>query len=219
MIDNGSKPSRIIKFFAKNTKVLKAVEIFPEDRDIVLLTGQNCQGKTTVLDDIWMALGGKTCIPGEPIRRGEKEATVTLEFEEFTVTRKITEKGEYLDESGPANFFGISEDGKYITPKSDTILPSITNKSLMTLANDLGMGMERRPVHVNEIFDFTEAGCCGTAAVISPIKSLKYQGKTKIYCQTDEAGPYSQKLYNLLTSIQNGEAEDKHGWNRRVKLD
>uniref|UniRef100_A0A6M3JX92 Putative ATPase domain containing protein n=1 Tax=viral metagenome TaxID=1070528 RepID=A0A6M3JX92_9ZZZZ len=100
MIDNGSnnnKPVRIIKFLAKNTKILKAVEIFPEDRDIVLLTGKNGRGKTTILNAIWMALGGKSFIPGEPIRKGEKEAVVTLEFDEFIVTRKITEKGEYLD--------------------------------------------------------------------------------------------------------------------------
>ena len=129
------------------------------------------------------------------------------------------EKSEYLDESGPANFFGISKDNKYITPKSDTILPSITNKSLMTLAEDLGMGVERRQVHVKEIFDFDEAGCCGTAAVISPIKSLVFQGKTKLYCETDEPGPKSMGLYHLLTSIQNGDAEDKHGWNHIVKMD
>lgn len=147
---------------------------------------------------------------------------VTRKAREMGFTEVIyldSEKGEYLDESGPANFFGISKEGKYITPESDTILPSITNKSLMTLAQDLGMGMERRSVRVEEIFDFTEAGCCGTAAVISPIKSLMYKGKTIVYCQTDDVGPRSQKLYDLLTAIQSGEAEDKHKWNRIVKID
>ena len=129
------------------------------------------------------------------------------------------EKSEYLDESGPANFFGITKDGKYVTPQSETILPSITNKCLMTLAEDLGMGMERRPVHVSEIFEFTEAGCCGTAAVISPIKSLTLRDRTQVYCETDEVGPALSKLYNLLTSIQYGEAEDKHGWNKLVDMD
>ncbi len=147
---------------------------------------------------------------------------VTKKAREMGYTEVIyldNEEGVYLDESGPANFFGITKDGKYVTPKSDTILPSITNKSLMTLAEDLKMGVERRAVHVNEIFDFLEAGCCGTAAVISPIKSLTYRDKTKIYCETDEVGYHSKKLYDLLTSIQNGEAEDVHGWNRMVKLD
>lgn len=147
---------------------------------------------------------------------------VTRRAKEMGYTEVIyldNEHSRYLDESGPANFFGISKDGAYVTPKSDTILPSITNKSLMTLAEDLGMGVERRQVDVNEIFDFTEAGCCGTAAVISPIKSLDYKGKTKVYCETDEVGPKSRQLYDLLTSIQNGEAEDKHGWNHFVKLD
>ena len=68
---------------------------------------------------------------------------------------------EYLDESGPANFFGITKDKKYITPQSESILPSITNKSLRVIAEDMGLQVEQRPVHVGEVFDFVEAGCCG----------------------------------------------------------
>lgn len=127
---------------------------------------------------------------------------------------------KYIDESGPANFFGISKDNKYITPASESILPSITNKSLMTLAKDeLGLTVEKRPVHVEEIFDFKEAGCCGTAAVITPVKSITYRDKTVTYCEGDEPGPISQKLYNKLTGIQLGEEEDKYGWNREIPLE
>ncbi len=129
-------------------------------------------------------------------------------------------QNKYLEESGPANFFGITKDGKYVTPKSDTILPSITNKSLMTLAEKkLNLKVEHRPVEVEEIFDFVEAGCVGTAAVISPIKSIKYRDRTVEYCKNDEVGPISKKLYDLLTSIQVGDVEDYFGWNHEIKLD
>ncbi|MCF8332251.1 MAG: branched-chain amino acid aminotransferase, partial [Bacteroidales bacterium] len=78
---------------------------------------------------------------------------------------------KYIDEAGPANFFGI-KDNTYITPKSESILPSITNKSLMQLAEDLGLKVERRPVLVEELETFEEAGACGTAAVISPVGKI-----------------------------------------------
>lgn len=78
---------------------------------------------------------------------------------------------KYIDESGPANFFAI-RGNSYITPKSDSILPSVTNKSLMTLAEDLGMTVERRSIEVEELSTFEEAGACGTAAVISPMERI-----------------------------------------------
>ncbi|MBN2424602.1 MAG: branched-chain amino acid aminotransferase [Calditrichaceae bacterium] len=124
----------------------------------------------------------------------------------------------YLDESGPANFFGITKDKKYVTPKSESILPSITNKSLMTLAKEeLGMAVEQRPVDVNEIFDFAEAGCCGTAAVITPVRSITYRDKKAIYTG-DETGPVCSALYKKLTAIQLGDEEDKYGWNMEIPL-
>ncbi|MDL2247725.1 branched-chain amino acid aminotransferase, partial [Bacteroides sp. OttesenSCG-928-J23] len=87
---------------------------------------------------------------------------------------------KYLDECGPANFFGIRGNA-YITPKSDSILPSITNKSLMTLAEDLGMTVECRPVPVEELATFDEAGACGTAAVISPVLRIDDLDENKSY--------------------------------------
>ncbi len=119
---------------------------------------------------------------------------------------------KYIDECGPANFFGI-KDNTYITPKSKSILPSITNNSLITLAKDMGLKVERRKVPVEELGTFEEAGACGTAAVISPIGTIFDPATKKTYSfYEDEAGPVSMELYSRLTSIQLGDAEDKYGW-------
>jgi len=126
---------------------------------------------------------------------------------------------KYIDESGPANFFGITKDNKYVTPKSSSILPSITNKSLQVIAKDMGMTVEQRPVDVEEIFDFKEAGCCGTAAVISPVKSITYRERKVTYLENDEVGDVCHNLYNHLRGIQLGIIEDKYGWNFKVSMD
>ncbi|MHB2150779.1 branched-chain amino acid aminotransferase [Calditrichota bacterium LG25] len=127
---------------------------------------------------------------------------------------------KYIDESGPANFFGITQDNKYVTPASSSILPSITNMSLRTLAEEeLGMKVEQRPIDVEEIFDFKEAGCCGTAAVITPVKSIKYRDREVTYLQGDEVGPVCRKLYDTLTGIQLGTVEDKYGWSFEIPMD
>src|SRR5574344_2897195 len=119
---------------------------------------------------------------------------------------------KYIDEAGAANFFGI-KNNTYITPLSTSILPSITNKSLMQLAEDMGMKVERRPVAVEELADFEEAGACGTAAVISPIERVDDPEAGKSYNFGKEPGPWSKKLYERLRSIQLGEHEDIHNWN------
>ena len=119
---------------------------------------------------------------------------------------------KYIDESGPANFLAITKDGRYVTPKSNSILPSITNKSLITLAGDMGLNPDIRPVEIEEIFDFQEAGCCGTAAVITPIGSITWGDRKAVYTETGEAGKYCTDLYNKLTGIQLGEEPDTHGW-------
>lgn len=120
---------------------------------------------------------------------------------------------KYIDEAGPANFFAI-KDNTYITPKSDSILPSITNKSLMQLAEDMGLKVERRPIAVEELETFEEAGACGTAAIISPIKKLvdRESGKEYVFSQDGKAGAISTKLYNKLLDIQYGEEPDTHNW-------
>ncbi len=120
---------------------------------------------------------------------------------------------KYIDECGPANFFGI-KGNRFITPDSPTILPSITNMSLQELARDMGMKVEKRPVPLEEITEFDEVGACGTAAVISPIKKIvdPDTGITYEYCKDGNPGPVSVKLYNRLTSIQYGDEPDPFGW-------
>lgn len=119
---------------------------------------------------------------------------------------------KYVDECGAANFFGIKND-TYITPQSSSILPSITNKSLMQIAMDLGMKVEQRPISEEELSTFEEAGACGTAAVISPISHLDDLETGKQYHFSKEPGPWSKKLYETLRGIQYGIIEDKYGWN------
>lgn len=120
---------------------------------------------------------------------------------------------KYIDECGAANFFGI-KDGKYITPKSSSILPSITNRSLQQLAKDLGMEVEVRPVPEEELSTFEEAGACGTAAVISPIRKIDdlENHKSYVISKDGKPGPWSEKLYTHLRAIQYGTEPDVHGW-------
>ena len=126
---------------------------------------------------------------------------------------------KYIDECGPANFYGI-KGNKYITPKSESILPSITNMSLKTIAEDIGMTVECRHIPVEELAEFDECGACGTAAVISPIKKIvdRESGKTYTYCCDGIAGKITTKLYKLLTGIQLGEIPDKFGWTMEVEV-
>ena len=119
----------------------------------------------------------------------------------------------YIDEIGAANFYGI-KNNTYITPRSDSILPSITNKSVMTIAGDMGLKVERRPVAIDELETFEEAGACGTAAIIAPIGEVHdlETGKTINYCKDGKPGPVSTAIYNRLLGIQFGDEEDKFGW-------
>jgi branched-chain amino acid aminotransferase len=120
---------------------------------------------------------------------------------------------KYIDECGPANFFGI-RNNTYVTPKSESILGSVTNMSLLEIAKSLGMKTERRQVPVDELEKFDEAGACGTAAVISPIAKIFDPETNKVYeyCRNGEPGPLSMKLYRKLVAIQNGDEPDEFGW-------
>jgi branched-chain amino acid aminotransferase len=120
---------------------------------------------------------------------------------------------KYLDECGPANFFAI-RDNTYITPASTSILPSITNMSLIQLAGDSGLKVERRPVLVEELSTFEEAAECGTAAVITPISRIDDldEGMSYVYTKDGKPGATCEKLYNKLLAIQTGDAPDPYGW-------
>jgi len=120
---------------------------------------------------------------------------------------------KYIDECGAANFFGI-KDNTYVTPKSTSILPSITNKSLMTLAADMGLKVEQRHIPVEELATFEEAGACGTAAVISPIERIDDydEKKSYVFAPDGKPGPVCDKLYHKLLAIQYGDEADQYGW-------
>lgn len=119
---------------------------------------------------------------------------------------------KYIDEFGTSNFIGITEDKKYVTPDSLSILPSITNASLQILAEDFGFTVEKRPVAFDEISEFSEVGACGTAAVITPVYSITYGDKTLTFGSEDKAGEELTKLFNELQGIQYGDVEDRHNW-------
>ena len=127
-----------------------------------------------------------------------------------------------IDEFNSSNFFAI-KGNKYITPKSASILPSITNMSLEVVAAHLGMEVERRPVSVEELSTFDEVGECGTAVVITPVhklvdKPFLESEEETVYTYGDGmCGPKSLRLYNYITQIQRGEIEDEFGWTLEVK--
>ncbi len=118
---------------------------------------------------------------------------------------------KYIEECGAANFFGIKE-GKYITPKSPSILPSITNMSLRQLASDMGLSVEERQVPVSELSEFSECGACGTAAVISPIGIVFDMQTGEKFEFGETPGEVTMALYNKLRGIQYGTEEDKYNW-------
>ena len=122
----------------------------------------------------------------------------------------------YLEETGGANIILIKKDGTVVTPKSDTILPSITRRSLLMVASDvLGLKVEERPVALEELGEFSECGLCGTAAVISPVGKI-VNGNTEYVFGMQEMGPYTKKLYDTLRGIQMGETEGPEGWIRTI---
>ena len=130
---------------------------------------------------------------------------------------------EFIDEFGSSNFFGI-KDNTYITPLSDSVLPSITNKSLQQIALDLGMKVEKRPIPVEELAEFEEAGGCGTAVVITPMSHIDVKPvleeaavqSTYRFMPEGQVGPACTKLFKTITAIQKGEIEDIHSWCLKV---
>jgi len=123
-----------------------------------------------------------------------------------------------IEEVGAANFFGITKDNKFVTPKSLSILPSITKYSLMHIAKEyLKMEVEERDVFIDNLDEFKEAGACGTAAVITPIGGIEYKGKLHVFHSETEVGPITKELYRILCGIQYGDIEAPKGWIVEVK--
>lgn len=124
----------------------------------------------------------------------------------------------YVEETGGANFMFITKDGKFVTPKSNSILPSVTRRSLMVVAKDyLGMEVEERPVRKDELKDFAECGLCGTAAVISPVGRIVDHGEEIcLPSGMEDMGPVTKKLYDTLTGIQMGRIQAPEGWIKEI---
>ena len=124
-----------------------------------------------------------------------------------------------IEEVGAANFFGITNDHQYVTPKSPSILDSITNRSLKWLAQYvLNLEVLEQDIHINQLDKFVEAGACGTAAAITPIGSITHLGVKHTFPASEEMGEYTRKLYNLLTGIQFGDIEDPNHWITHVSI-
>ncbi len=119
-----------------------------------------------------------------------------------------------IEETGGANILFVTKDNKVVTPKSNSILPSITRRSLMVVAKEyLGLEVEEREVYLDEVKDFAECGLCGTAAVISPVGKINDHGKEICFPSgMEEMGPVTKKLYETLTGIQMGRLEAPEGW-------
>ncbi len=142
-------------------------------------------------------------------------AIVTAHEEGFAENMYLDAKTRTkVEETGGANFLFVTKDNKIVTPKSNSILPSITRRSLMTVAKDyLGLEVEERVVYLDELKDFAECGLCGTAAVISPVGKIYDHGNEIAFPSgMDEMGPVTKKLYDTLTGIQMGKIEAPEGW-------
>lgn len=124
-----------------------------------------------------------------------------------------------VEETGGANFIFITKDGKLVTPKSSSILPSITRRSIVSIARDyLGMEVEEREVYFDEVKDFAECGLCGTAAVISPVGKIVDHGKEICFPSgMEQMGEVTKKLYDTLTGMQMGRIEAPEGWIKVIK--
>ena len=117
-----------------------------------------------------------------------------------------------VDEFTTSNFIGITKDGRYVTPNSNSVLPSVTNKCLQQLAADMGLKVEQRQVAWTELSNMSEIGACGTAAVITPVFSLTRGDKVLTIGDEHKAGPVLSKLHAELQDIQFGRKPDRHGW-------
>ena len=203
---NWTKDKKVLLQF-KLTKIikLKGLLYLPNNSWDNILLGNYYNFETKD----YIKVGGNYAASMRPADRAHKNGFASVLFLD------ALEK-KYIDEAGPANFFGI-KGNKYITPKSQSILPSITNMSLEQIAKDIGLEVERRSLTLEELSTFEEAGACGTAAIITPIKKIVDHDTGIEYEYGNEAGPVSTKLYNQLRGIQEGTIEDVHGWTEIIE--
>jgi branched-chain amino acid aminotransferase len=117
---------------------------------------------------------------------------------------------EFVDEFGTSNFLAVTKDGKYVTPESPSILPSVTNRSLMQLAADMGVVVEKRPIRRIELPGFEQVAACGTAVVLTPVRRI-FDGD-EVYSYGEEISPMLKSLYDAMTGTQYGMLPDRHGW-------
>ncbi len=125
----------------------------------------------------------------------------------------------YVEEFATSNFFAITRDGKYVTPASASILPSVTNETLKQVAADIGLQVEVRPVAFDELDTFAEIGACGTAVVVTPINKIVRGDRVITVGKPDSCGPVLQQLYHRVQGIQYGELPDTHGWCLDLEID
>ncbi len=124
---------------------------------------------------------------------------------------------KYVEEFATSNFIGITRDKRYVTPASRSILPSVTNETLKTLATDMGLKVEVRPIPFEELASFAEVAACGTAVVVTPVHEIRRGGTViRIGDSGSGCGPVLQKLYETVQGIQYGEIPDRHGWCHEV---
>ena len=125
----------------------------------------------------------------------------------------------YIEEFSTSNFLGITKDGKYVTPDSPSVLPSVTNMTLCQVAADMGMPVERRPIDFEkEIDGFAEVAACGTAVVVTPVSSIERNGVVHKTGPETGCGPTLEKLYHAVQGIQYGELPDTHNWNLKIEV-
>ena len=181
--------------------------VYPEDKWVEAVA------KTVEANAAWVPpFGSGATLYVRPYMFGSNPVIGVKPADEYQFRVLTTPVGPYF--KGGANFIFITKDGKFVTPKSNSILPSITRRSLMVVAKEyLGLEVEEREVLFDEVKDFAECGLCGTAAVISPVGKINDHGKEICFPSgMEKMGPTIQKLYDTLTGIQMGKIEAPKGW-------
>ena len=178
--------------------------------------------KNNTINAIIFNEGDRTTISGSGANKISGNYAITLKLTQLakakgyqTVLFLDPLKHKYIEEFSTSNFIAISDNGKYLTPKSKTILPSITNNTLIQIAKDFDIQVEERKIDIDEVSTFSEIGACGTAVVVNSINKI-VKGD-KIFFLNKGSNPIIKKLYDILINIQKGNIVDKYNWMRLIK--